>query len=885
MFMPVRARFALLVVLGSLLLPIDVSAQSARTGSVTGTVRDAQGASLPDVPVDAACGFVRVHVQTDAAGVYTFSGLPAGACVISSRAMLVAAAEDRVVVRAGATETLDLALAVRGFGDAVSITAARGDAESRFGSPQFTSVLTASEIGMRPYYLLPQALRDQPGVLLQQTTTAQTSPILRGFTGQSNVYLIDGVRFNVSTWRSGPSQYLAWINSAVADRIEIVRGPSGVQYGSDSLGGTINVLTAAPDFSTAGVKVGGTFELGATTAARSGNGQGTISVSLPRAAFLAGASSMTVGDLRPGGGVDSHAAVTRFLGLQSTAVNGEHLPSSGYDQTGAFFSGRIQAGSRGLASVFYAHESQTGASRYDRIDGGDGLHRSGFEPQRLDLAIFRYRAARVAGLDELAATFSVNRQGDGRFEQTRPTAVLDAQGATTTALGYQLEARKRAGSHSVTGGIELFDEDISATRTQRNPVTGVVTPNRPDVPDGTTYRTLGLFAQDLVELIPERLSVKAGVRYGRFQFQTTPDSTFGVTAERVVSDAVTFTAGTVVGLTKHINATFNASRGFRAPNAADFGSVGLTGGGGFEIAPSSAAALGGLVGSTGAAGAVSTGAPVPALGPEVVYAFEPGIRVRAGRLEASVTVFDLEYLDVIERRAIAFNRNVVGTTISGFDVVRQDANGLAFIAQDIRPIATRINAGHARLIGYEAEGQVRLTSQLSIHLQSSMTNGRLLATGEYLRRMPPPLGGAGVRWSRGRLVVDGTANWARPQRRFNAGDLTDARIGGTRTRASIASYFSGTASDRGLVAGGLLLQTGETLAQVQDRVLGAATSAPLFTEHPGFFIVGASANVRLSPSISVILIGENLADRNYRLYGSGADAPGRNLQVRLKASF
>lgn len=881
----VRTRLVCLALLSPTLLPASAAAQVARTGNISGVVRDAQGTVLPDVPVDAACGFLRAHVQTDSAGTFTFVGLPAGVCVISSRAMLLAAAEARVVVAGGATATVELSLAVRGFGDAVSITASRGDAEIQFDSPQFTSVLTASEIAMQPYYLLPQALRDQPGVLLQQTTTAQTSPILRGFTGQSNVYLIDGVRFNVSTWRPGPSQYTAWIASVAADRIEVVRGPSGVQYGSDSLGGTINVLTAAPDFSSGGVKVGGTLELGATTAARSGNGQGTISVSLPRAAFLVGASSMTVGDLRTGRGLDSHAAVTRFLGLPSTAVNGNRLPSSGYDQSGAFVSARVQAGSRGLASVFYAHESQSGASRYDRIDGGDGVHRSGFEPQRLDLAILRYRAARFVGVDEIAVTFSVNRQADGRYEQTRPTTVLDAQQATTTALGYQVEARKRAGGHSIAGGVELFDEEIAATRTQRNPVTGAVTPNRPDVPDGTSYQTRGLFVQDLVDIVPDRWSVKAGVRYGRFAFATTPDTALGVTADRVVSNAMTFTAGTVVGLSKYVNATFNVSRGFRAPNAADLGSVGLTGGGGFEIAPSAAAALGGMVASSGAAGAVSTGASVPALGPEVVYAFEPGVRVRAGRLDASVTVFDLEYLDAIERRAIAFNRNVVSTTISGFDVVRQDANGLAFITQDIRPIATRVNAGHARLVGYEAEGRIRLTSQVSLHLQSSMTNGRLLATGEYLRRMPPPLGSAGVRWSSGRWVVDGTANWARPQRRFNSGDLTDARIGGTRTRASIASYFNGTASDLGLVRGGVLVQTGETLAQVQDRLLGTAASAPLFTEQPGFFVLGARVSVRLSPRFNLVAIGENLMDRNYRLYGSGADAPGANLQVRVRASF
>ena len=128
-------------------------------------------------------------------------------------------------------------------------------------------------------------------------------------------------------------------------------------------------------------------------------------------------------------------------------------------------------------------------------------------------------------------------------------------------------------------------------------------------------------------------------------------------------------------------------------------------------------------------------------------------------------------------------------------------------------------------------------------------------------------------------------SFAGRQTRFNAGDLTDARIGGSRTRASIASFFSGTATDMGLVAGGLLLQTGETLAQVQTRVLGDTASAPLYSSAPGFVVLGARMNLKLSTRVSLTAIGENLTDRNYRLYGSGADAPGVTLQLRIRATF
>ena len=62
-------------------------------------------------------------------------------------------------------------------------------------------------------------------------------------------------------------------------------------------------------------------------------------------------------------------------------------------------------------------------------------------------------------------------------------------------------------------------------------------------------------------------------------------------------------------------------------------------------------------------------------------------------------------------------------------------------------------------------------------------------------------------------------------------------------------------------------------------------TAPLYRSAPGFAILSARMNLKLSSRVNLIAIGENLTDRNYRLYGSGADAPGANLQIRIRASF
>jgi outer membrane receptor protein involved in Fe transport len=869
----------------AVLVVLALGTQSTQTGqTLRGVVRDEQGGSIADATVQIVCGPDHRRATTDRSGEFAATGLPAAKCEVTASAPLFAARTIVVdLTRRPANTTLTLG--VREFATSVVVTPARGTREETASVPESISVVTRQQLDGRPFHLLPQVLREEPGILLQQTTTAQTSPIIRGFTGQSNVYLLDGVRFNTASWRGGPSQYLGWIDSAAIDRLEIVRGSGSVLFGSDALGGTINVLTNRPSLLAGGVHVGGDVQLNLGSADQSAGGEADLIVQGRAAAFRFGASTERVRDLRTGRGIDSHAAVTRFLGLPSSVV-GARLPRSGFDQSGASVLGTVRAGESATLSTVFLHEKQSGASRYDRIAGGDGLYRSGFTPQTLDFGSIRYRRLRVAGFEDVSAAFSVNRQDDGRFEQTRPTAVLDQQRAMTTALGYQLEGHRRAGRHHLfTVGTELYDETVSASREQINPLTSVSVRNRPDIPDGTAYSNLGVFVQDAAELAGGRLSVRGGLRYGRFAFRSITDPLLGVVEERVTTHAVTFSAGTLFAVTKQLNATFNVNRGFRAPNSADLGSIGLTGGGGFEVAPSRAASLGGFIGSTGATGAVSSGASVPQLGPEVLYSFEPGVKFHGGRFGGSFSVFDIEYLNSIQRRAVVFNTNVVGTTIAGYEIVRQDATGLAYIAQDIRPLATRANVDRGRIVGFDVEGTVQMAPQWNARAFMSRSDGTLLGTGEYMRRMPPPLGGASARWSGARTWLEGVVSFASAQTRFNSGDLTDARIGGTRTRGSIAGYFNGTATDAGLVRNGVLVATGETLAQVQSRLLGTAASGTLYDRAPGFVVFGARAGVRLGSQVELTLLGENLTDRNYRLYGSGVDAPGVNVQMRARYRF
>ena len=162
---------------------------------------------------------------------------------------------------------------------------------------------------------------------------------------------------------------------------------------------------------------------------------------------------------------------------------------------------------------------------------------------------------------------------------------------------------------------------------------------------------------------------------------------------------------------------------------------------------------------------------------------------------------------------------------------------------------------------------------------------------------PAPQGNLRLRYDQpgGRLWIEPYLYAADRQSRLSTLDLDDRRTGARRSRTSIQNFFRRGAAARGLVAAGpdarlgtaddTLIATGETLAQVQNRVLGAAVSAPLFPYIPGFVTFGLRGGVKLGAAHQIFFDLENLNDRNYRGISWGMDAPGRSFGLRYRYQF
>jgi hemoglobin/transferrin/lactoferrin receptor protein len=137
------------------------------------------------------------------------------------------------------------------------------------------------------------------------------------------------------------------------------------------------------------------------------------------------------------------------------------------------------------------------------------------------------------------------------------------------------------------------------------------------------------------------------------------------------------------------------------------------------------------------------------------------------------------------------------------------------------------------------------------------------------------------------LWVEVYSTLADDQNRLSSLDLADRRTGATRSRSSIASFFANGATFRGLVGpDGILIPTGETLAEVQARVLGpSGATQSLFTAIPGYVVFGVRGALRFGDRHEILVDLENLGDESYRGISWGMDAPGRSIFLRYSLRF
>lgn len=435
--------------------------------------------------------------------------------------------------------------------NAVVISAQRYETES-FDRPESVAFLSKGQLHQLSPMSMPQALSNVAGVWMQRTNHGGGSAFVRGLTGYQTLLMVDGIRMNNSTYRSGPNQYLNTIDPLMISNIEVLRGGGSVQYGSDAIGGTIHMLSLDPMFSDEGLKVGGRAYGKYWSSAMEKTGRAQLNIGTKNFAVIGGVTYKNLGDIKAGAD----------LGI---------LDPTGYDEYSMDFKGVYRFGNKHQLIACYQSINQKDVPLYHKVAPGD-YQVYNFSPQQRDLSYLKFESYYKNRLfSEIRYTLSHQNSLEVREKQKTGSVFFFTEEDVVNTLGANVEVISDFNANwKASSGIEFYHDDVGSKAQSENLETGGVSQLRGLYPDGATNDNYAIYSLHNYKL--KQWDFSAGLRYNFLQLHL-EDTTFGNTT--ISPDALVGNIGVVYKVNEHHHLTANINSAFRAPNINDVSSFGI----------------------------------------------------------------------------------------------------------------------------------------------------------------------------------------------------------------------------------------------------------------------------------------------------------------------
>jgi len=603
--------------------------------------------------------------------------------------------------------------------DTIVVTATRSPTTA-FDSPYTTEVISSEQVSQGMYRTTPELLRGMPGVMVQKTSHGQGSPFIRGFTGFRNLLLIDGVRLNNSVFRDGPNQYWNTVDPLSISRLEVVKGPSSVLYGSDAIGGTVNAITKGPTGYGEGLESSGRLYYRVSSAERSHTGRGELSATVDGdfGLFL-GSTGKHFGDLQGGHGI-------------------RRQPNTGYDEYDTDFKAEyylnpdtkiIAAHQRVRQNNVPRTHKTVSAKSFKGTTVGNELKRD--LDQERELTYVQLHAENMDSfIDTAKISISHQRQSETR-DRVKNSGARDLQGFDVDTLGVWAQFESRSPIGRLVYGVEYYRDAVNSF-SSTNAIQGPVA-------DDASYDLVGVFIQDTLDL-SDSIDLILGGRfnYARADADSVRDPNTG-TQITLTDDWSSFVGSVRVvshlDSEDHWNLYGGVSQGFRAPNLSD-----LTR---FDTARSSG---------------IET--PAPGLDSESYISFEVGLKANYDNFTMQAAYFYTDIEDMIVRTP-------TGNIISGDSEVTKRNAGDGFVQGIELGASYRF---HPQWTVFTAvtwmEGEV-----------DTFPTSAPLVSREPLDRIMPLTGLVGLRWDdpSGKFWIEGLLTIADNQDKLSTRDAADTQ--------------------------------------------------------------------------------------------------------------
>ena len=443
--------------------------------------------------------------------------------------------------------------------------------------PKAVSVVDRKRIQEKSPNNVTELLTELPGVDMNGVGANQSRPIIRGYRGQRILLMEDGIRMNNSRRQQDFGEIPALVDISEVDRVEVVRGPASVLYGSDAIGGVINIITRAPDYDPGTSSIHGSIGYRYSSADKQNKGAANINGNIGKLGFMISGNLRKAKDYNAPAGTFGDINLTEDVTVSDTGVKdgGANLlltySLSKQDQISFKY------------EYYHSEDAGFGFVEPDVYDPGASRIQIRYPMQEVQKYTFKYenKRLRFAMADHIAFTaYHLNNQREltnnimAYSPMLPPGAAINIQTENFTdvnTLGFRLEFNKAAKKHTITYGADFFEDNTENTDASLTQLLGLGPPiifgtdDTPKLPHAR-YRSFGIFIQDDFSLFA-RTSLILGLRYQNVNAKT--KQTPGLEGDELANstdETLVGTANLLFSITDDLRLVLSVGRGFRSPN-------------------------------------------------------------------------------------------------------------------------------------------------------------------------------------------------------------------------------------------------------------------------------------------------------------------------------
>jgi hemoglobin/transferrin/lactoferrin receptor protein len=431
-------------------------------------------------------------------------------------------------------------------------------------------------------------------VFVQKSQLGGGSPVIRGFEASRVLLMVDGIRMNSAIFRAGHLQNIITVDNMILDRVEINYGPSSTMYGSDALGGVVNLFTKNPTLNTSAA-----WKTNGNVIYRYANGQNEnrqhidINIANNKWAYLTSFTNSSFGDLRQGNKRSSAYPdfgkrlfyVTRENGVDIANDNSSQVniqKTTGYTQTDLLqkIMYKPSANVEHLLNIQLSNSSNI--NRYDRLtETSKGLPVYSewyYGPQVRNMVGYKYAASALKGYFQ-ALTVNTNYQHleESRISRKFKSSNKDFRIENVDILGVNADLLHQQKNGDLHFGLESYYNIVKSTAYRNNIVTSAnsaITTRYSDGPTNMAYQAVYL---QQTKYLDAHWVLNEGIRLNMVQlnaqFKDTSLMHFPFTEAKQSNAAFTGNLGLAYNAEDGYRLTFGLSSGFRAPNIDDLTKV------------------------------------------------------------------------------------------------------------------------------------------------------------------------------------------------------------------------------------------------------------------------------------------------------------------------